>query len=221
MCIHLLWYNQVMLCPLFRNVRIIGATPKFASSVMGLTEAVLLMERAPAAVGLNIHFVSPHRMHQLNLEHRGVDQPTDVLTFPGSGSGTPGSKFLSEIILSEHDDCCASSNVDPSALARRRIVLQELGDIYFSVGYIWARCVRRPNRCLPFRDYLEAALSHALLHALGYDHDTPEKLSKMARREKFIKQRLSAWQRRCPTCLRELDGVEMLTSRKTTNESSC
>ncbi|AAZ10735.1 putative rRNA maturation factor YbeY, putative [Trypanosoma equiperdum] len=197
---------------LFRNVRVLGATPRFAAGVQGLTEAVLLAERAPQAVELSIHFVTPGRMHELNLEHRGVDKPTDVLTFPGSGSGTPYAKFLNETVLLarvEGDNACVA---DPSVLAERRALLQELGDIYFSVEYISMRCSCRPTHCLRFHDYLQAALTHALLHALGYDHATPEQWKRMTKRERFLRHRLSVWRRRWPGCLQELDGVEMLMS---------
>ncbi|KEG15307.1 putative rRNA maturation factor [Trypanosoma grayi] len=202
--------------PFYRRVCIHGATPRFGDAVQKLAEAVLWLERAPASVELSIRFAQPSQMQALNHEHRGIDRPTDVLTFPGSGSGTPEVCWSNELILSHpHNDPDADEwSAFESSLRQQRAMLLDLGDIYFSVEYVWLRCLRRPERNLRFHDYLQAALTHAMLHALGYNHDTPESWRKMSRREKFLAQQLVTWQRRWPGCLTELDGIEFLTSAR-------
>ncbi|KAH9577199.1 Endoribonuclease YbeY [Trypanosoma melophagium] len=212
--------------PFFHHVRIHGATPNFSAAAKKLTEAVLWMERAPAAVELSIHFVQPYQMHSLNYECRGIDKPTDVLTFPGSGSGTSEVRRMNDVILGnssfvgekevvEEKEKGVNSNSTEELRElqlQRRAMLMDLGEIYFSVEYIWQRCLHQPGKNLPFHSYLEAALIHAVLHSLGYDHDTAEKWKKMSRREKFVMHQLNSYRRKWPGYLKELDGMEFILS---------
>jgi len=58
-----------------------------------------------AAVGVSdghlcISFIDPSRMQRLNLEHRGKDAPTDVLSFPVDGTGpTAGPRELGDVVI--------------------------------------------------------------------------------------------------------------------------
>ena len=66
---------------------------------------VTAAEAALAAVGvvdghLAIAFVDEGEIHQLNREHRGKDEPTDVLSFPIDGTGpTAGPRELGDIVI--------------------------------------------------------------------------------------------------------------------------
>jgi probable rRNA maturation factor len=47
-----------------------------------------------------IEFVDPERMQELNREHRGMDKPTDVLSFPVDGPGpTAGPRELGDVVI--------------------------------------------------------------------------------------------------------------------------
>ena len=69
----------------------------------------LLLGRAAratlAAAGLTdghlaIEFVDPERMQELNREHRGIDRPTDVLSFPVDGVGpVAGPRELGDVVI--------------------------------------------------------------------------------------------------------------------------
>jgi probable rRNA maturation factor len=49
---------------------------------------------------LAISFVLPDRMQELNREHRGIDRPTDVLSFPVDGTGpTAGPRELGDVVI--------------------------------------------------------------------------------------------------------------------------
>jgi probable rRNA maturation factor len=58
-----------------------------------------------AAVGvtdghLAIEFVDPDRMRELNRAHRGIDKPTDVLSFPIDGTGpSAGPRELGDVVI--------------------------------------------------------------------------------------------------------------------------
>jgi probable rRNA maturation factor len=47
-----------------------------------------------------VSFVDSDAIHQLNLEHRGRDKPTDVLSFPVDGTGpTAGPRELGDVVI--------------------------------------------------------------------------------------------------------------------------
>jgi probable rRNA maturation factor len=59
---------------------------------VGAEEAAVLARRVLAAEGvadgeLGIAFVGPDEMQALKREHLGIDEPTDVLSFPLDGKG--------------------------------------------------------------------------------------------------------------------------------------
>jgi probable rRNA maturation factor len=95
-----------------------GAAPSGESKIVGELE-IEVGEGAPlgpvrceraaraalAAAGvrdghLAIAFVDRHRMRDLNAAHRGVDAPTDVLSFPIDGpSPTAGPRELGDVVI--------------------------------------------------------------------------------------------------------------------------
>jgi probable rRNA maturation factor len=49
---------------------------------------------------LAIEFVDAHRMQELNRAHRGIDRPTDVLSFPVDGTGpSAGPRELGDVVI--------------------------------------------------------------------------------------------------------------------------
>ena len=60
---------------------------------------------ALAAVGVadghvGIELVDAGRIHELNREHRGIDRPTDVLSFPVDGTGpVAGPRELGDVVI--------------------------------------------------------------------------------------------------------------------------
>ena len=54
----------------------------------------------PASLG--VRFASDRELHRMNLDYRGKDKPTDVLSFPGdSGEESPdGSRHLGDVLIS-------------------------------------------------------------------------------------------------------------------------
>ena len=55
---------------------------------------------------LAIEFVAPERIQELNNAHRGIDGPTDVLSFPvDAGGRTAGPRELGDVVISpEHTE---------------------------------------------------------------------------------------------------------------------
>ncbi|MEA2286934.1 MAG: putative rRNA maturation factor [Solirubrobacteraceae bacterium] len=62
-------------------------------------------EAVLAAVGvseghLSVSFVDSDQIRALNREHRGIDEPTDVLSFPVDGTGpTAGPRELGDVVI--------------------------------------------------------------------------------------------------------------------------
>lgn len=112
------------------------------------------LEVAGADLGENVEvsitLVDNATIHELNREHRGVDRPTDVLSFSqleGEELASPpegGPLLLGDIVVS---------------LERCREQAEEYGHSY--------------ERELGF------LIAHGMLHLLGYDHQTPEEEAEM------------------------------------------
>jgi probable rRNA maturation factor len=64
-----------------------------------------LVEVAAASAGVTdghvaITIVDPEAIHELNLEHRGKDKPTDVLSFPIDGAGpVAGPREIGDVVI--------------------------------------------------------------------------------------------------------------------------
>lgn len=101
-------------------------------------------------------------IQELNLEYRGKDQPTDVLSFALQEEA----EGISEIMNDEDED-----------------IPELLGDIYISIE----RAVEQANS---YGHSLERELGylavHGLLHLLGYDHQEPDQTAAMREMEETI-----------------------------------
>jgi probable rRNA maturation factor len=49
---------------------------------------------------LSVELVGANRIRELNREHRGLDEPTDVLSFPiDEGGSVPGPRELGDVVI--------------------------------------------------------------------------------------------------------------------------
>ena len=67
--------------------------------------AAAALDAAGIADGhVSVEFVDAERIRGLNREHRGRDEPTDVLSFPVDGGGpAPGPRELGDVVIcAEH-----------------------------------------------------------------------------------------------------------------------
>ncbi len=111
---------------------------------------------------MGIILVDNEYIQDLNLKYRGIDQPTDVLSFAMNEgvAESPAFKIEGEPIL--------------------------LGDVYLSVE----RAVEQAESFgHPFSRELCYLGAHGLLHLLGYDHQDPAETGLMrAEEEKILQQ---------------------------------
>ena len=109
-------------------------------------------------------------IHEINLEQRGVDRPTDVLSFP-----------MNQLIPEAFDS--AMCEVDP---ATGRILL---GDMVISLEQCRAQAEEFGHSAEREICYLAV---HSVLHLLGYDHmDDGEEKAQMRRHEEEIMEKLN------------------------------
>jgi probable rRNA maturation factor len=82
------------------ELEIVGSAPLDAAEIERL--ATLAAASAGVADGhLAIEFVGAARIRQLNREHRAVDSPTDVLSFPIDGASVEpsGPRELGDVVI--------------------------------------------------------------------------------------------------------------------------
>lgn len=132
--------------------------------IQQVAQLALQREGWDTPASLDVVIVSDEEMREINVTRRGVDEATDVLSFP-------------------------MLEVRPEAgLAEDFFVLPpetqlHLGDIVIS----FSRVESQADEAGHSRERELAFLTvHAVLHILGYDHDTEDKRRRMRRREEDV-----------------------------------
>lgn len=122
----------------------------------------------PERISLSVAFLNEDEIRSLNMESRGVDKPTDVLSF----------QYLDYIRSGERVDLSKREYIDVVT------GLVDLGEVY-----ICRSIARRQARTYGHSLKRETAFLalHGFLHLLGYDHDGEEDEREMfALQEKFL-----------------------------------
>ncbi|SET65596.1 rRNA maturation RNase YbeY [Paenibacillus sp. NFR01] len=140
---------------------------------IGLLENIL--QKAGEAEGVEdgevaLTFVDNERIHELNMEYRGIDRPTDVLSFAMNESLEDEPDIIYE--LEEGEELEEVPNI--------------LGDIIISVE-------RAQEQADEYGHSLKRELGflfvHGFLHLLGYDHqDAASEAEMMGKQEAVLAQ---------------------------------
>ena len=96
---------------------------------------------------VSITFTDDEKIHALNQRFRGVDAPTDVLSFP----------------LIDFDDCCGEPAIDEME--------NMLGDIVLNLERARAQAEQYGHS---FEREAAFLTVHSMLHLVGYDHETSD-----------------------------------------------
>jgi probable rRNA maturation factor len=118
--------------------------------------AALAQTQPRGACAWTLRLTDDDELHQLNRQYRGMDKPTDVLSFGGAGyrDGKPRVAYTPAL--------------DEGA--------EYLGDIIISLD----RCSTQASAGGHDVDTeLALLVVHGTLHLLGYDHDTPSRKARM------------------------------------------
>lgn len=119
--------------------------PRLAAAIT----AVLRQEDAPLGSTVAVQIVEDDEIQRLNRTYRGVDSPTDVLSFPAELPPLPQEAVME---------------------------MAHLGDLAVAHGYATAQAQRLGHDS---DDSLVLLVVHGTLHLLGYDHDTPANRERM------------------------------------------
>ena len=124
--------------------------------------ALAALDHEPHPPGhLSLRLTTDEEVQALNRAYRGLDEPTDVLSFP---LDAPQANF-----------------VLPPRTPR------PLGEVVIAYPYV----VRQAEEAgLPVEAELAHVLVHGILHLLGYDHEAPDDEAAMRAREEAILEAL-------------------------------
>lgn len=143
-----------------------GAEP-YADLLRQVIPAALEAEGVDVPWEVDVLFTDDEGIHQINLEQREVDRPTDVLSFP-----------MFDLQPGEHP---TEEDADPGT------GLVPLGDMVISLERAQAQGEEYGHGTRREVAYLAV---HSVLHLLGYDHmdEGPMKAQMRAREEAILEQ---------------------------------
>lgn len=111
------------------------------------------MEEVPYEFDIYLTMVDNDSIWEINKEHRGIDRPTDVLSFPNVDFEAPG-----DFSLIEENE---ANYFDPET------GLLLMGDIVISVDKVKEQALEYGHSIKREFAFLVA---HSMLHLCGYDH---------------------------------------------------
>lgn len=132
-------------------------------------EEALEQEKCPYEVSVSVILTDNEGIHAMNKEFRGIDRPTDVLSFPNVDYEVPADFEGIE------DD--AEDYFDPESGELC------LGDIVISVDKVYEQAKEYGHA--PLREFA-FLIAHSMLHLLGYDHMEPEEAKVMEDKQEEI-----------------------------------
>lgn len=129
-----------------------------------------------AAGEVALTFVDDEAIHELNKQYRGIDKPTDVLSFAMS-------EFGEDEIEINYEDGGEPAEAGEDEGAVSEAFIEPLGDIIISVP-------RAIEQAEEYGHSVERELGflfvHGFLHLIGYDHQSEEEEKAMFARQEDI-----------------------------------
>lgn len=139
-----------------------------------VVDAALDIVRCPYESEIDLLLTHDEEIHEMNREHRGIDRPTDVLSFPMLEFAIPGD-FSG--IDEEAEDIF---NPESGELM--------LGDIVISADRVLAQADEYGHS--PRREYA-FLIAHSILHLCGYDHMEEDERTVMEEKQREIMEKIN------------------------------
>ena len=140
------------------NIKLDFDTEEIAALVI---DAALELADCPYEAEINLLLTENAQIHEMNLEQRGIDRPTDVLSFP----------------MIEYEEPGDFSVIDE----------ESAGDIVISKEKVLSQAEEYGH--LPKREYA-FLIAHSMLHLFGYDHMVDEERVVMEAKQKEIMEKV-------------------------------
>lgn len=137
--------------------------------IEAVVEEAMEYEKCPYEAEVNVVLTDNPGIRQVNQEYRGIDSPTDVLSFPMVDYDSPGNFDHVEEMFA---DCF---NPETGELM--------LGDIMISVDKVEEQAERYGHS--PARE-LAFLTAHSMLHLFGYDHMEEAERTVMEQKQREI-----------------------------------
>lgn len=130
--------------------------------VLDLLQLAAKLEGVEAGSEVSLTFVSNEKIHEINREYRGIDRPTDVISFALEEMGEDEIEII-------------GTNIP-----------RVLGDIIISIPKAREQADEYGHSFMRELGFLAV---HGLLHLLGYDHETKEEETVMFKKQEEILQK--------------------------------
>ena len=153
------------------NIKLDFDTEEIATLVI---DAALELADCPYEAEINLLLTENAQIHEMNLEQRGIDRPTDVLSFPMVDYDKPA-----------NFDPLEDASEDYFNFETGELVL---GDIIISVDKVYEQAESYGHSLERELGFLVA---HSMLHLFGYDHMEEEEREQMEARQREILNGLS------------------------------
>lgn len=143
----------------------------YESIAKEVVRETLAYEHCPYEAEVDVLITDNEEIRKLNLEHRGIDKATDVLSFPMVEYQAPG----------VFDEIAKSGLLNP-----------ETGELLLGDIVISAEKLKEQAENYGHTETRELAflLAHSMLHLLGYDHmEEEERLVMEAKQEEILNRR--------------------------------
>jgi metalloprotein, YbeY/UPF0054 family len=132
--------------------------------------AVMEYEKCPFEIEINVEITYNEEIQEINHEHRGINSPTDVLSFP-----LVDYEIAGDFSHLETDEFNTYFNPDSGELM--------LGDIVISVDKVIEQSV---NYGHSLKRELAFLVAHSMLHLFGYDHLEDIERQEMEKKQEII-----------------------------------
>jgi len=131
----------------------VESAPIDETLLLNAAETVLKLCDAPQPANLTLVLCDDAEIQSLNQQFRGIDAPTDVLSFPAE----PLSAEIAALVAAAEGE-------------------YELGDVLIGLPYTQRRVAEAQHS---LDQELALLVIHGVLHLLGHDHDTAENQAAM------------------------------------------
>lgn len=129
---------------------------------------------------VSLTFVDDEQIHELNKQYRGIDRPTDVLSFAIRELGEDELEIIYDVEEYEENDGNEDHLDDDES---GEAVIEPLGDIIISIPTAIAQAEEYGHSIEREIGFL---FIHGLLHLIGYDHDDEAEEKEMFSRQEQI-----------------------------------